>query len=148
MTLEPGDFTQVGGGELRLATVDDLDDVVVVDSRAFGDPPAASAGWLAPMVEAGTVWLATVGGRTVGVARSVVTDEWAGPAVGVFGVGVLPEYRRRGIGSALTSHLVAEGFAAGAKFAHLNPDTEEARRLYERLGFVEAPGLDVFVECR
>jgi ribosomal protein S18 acetylase RimI-like enzyme len=148
MTLEPEQFVQMGGVELRRAAVDDLDDAVFVDSTAFGDPPEASAGWLGPMVAAGTVWLAEVAGRAVGVARSVVTDEWAGPAVGVFGVGVLPEYRRRGIGSALTSHLVAEGFAAGARFAHLNPDTEEARRIYERLGFVEAPGLDVFVDCR
>ncbi|MFL6074312.1 MAG: GNAT family N-acetyltransferase [Mycobacteriales bacterium] len=148
MTLEPEQFVGAGRAELRRATSADLGDVVLVDSTAFGYPGEASAGWLAPMVEAGTVWLAEVGGRTVGVAWSVVTDEWAGPAVGVFGVGVLPEYRRRGIGSALTNHLVAEGFAAGAKFAHLNPDTEEAGRLYERLGFVEAPGLDVFADCR
>jgi ribosomal protein S18 acetylase RimI-like enzyme len=148
MTVEPEQFVGVGHAELRRATSDDLGGAVYVDSTAFGYPAEASAGWLAPMVEAGTVWLAEVGGRVVGAARSVVTDGWAGPAVGVFGVGVLPEYRRRGIGSALTSHLVAEGFAAGAKFAHLNPDTGDAGRLYERLGFVEAPGLDVFADCR
>lgn len=148
MTVEPGRFVPAGTAELRRATVEDLDAVVRVDSTAFGEEPEASAGWLAPMVAAGTVWLAEVDGRVVGAARSVYTDEWAGPAVGVFGVGVLPEYRRRGVGSALTSHLVTEGFAAGARFAHLNPDTEEASRLYARLGFVEEPGLDVFVDIR
>src|SRR4051812_48006739 len=44
MTLEPGDFTQVAGVELRRATVDDLDEAAYVDSTAFGDPLEASTG--------------------------------------------------------------------------------------------------------
>ena len=54
--------------------------------------------------------------------------------------------RRRGIGAALSSWLLERGFAAGADFAHLNPDTDEAARIYERLGFVETPGLDIYVD--
>ena len=65
--------------------------------------------------------------------------------MGVFGVGVLPEYRGRGIGAALTATAVAWGFETGAELIHLNPDTDAAARLYTRLGFVETAGLDVYV---
>jgi hypothetical protein len=39
----------------------------------------------------------------------------------------------------------ATGFA-GAELAHLHPDSDSAARLYARLGFVETPGLDVYVD--
>ena len=32
-------------------------------------------------------------------------------------------------------------------FLHLSPDTEVAARIYARLGFVEVPGFDVYVDC-
>ena len=54
--------------------------------------------------------------------------------------------RRRGVGAALSSWLLERGFAAGGELAHLNPDTDEAARLYGRLGFTETPGLDIYVE--
>ena len=59
---------------------------------------------------------------------------------------MLAAARRRGVGAALSSWLLERGFAAGAELAHLNPDTDEAARLYGRLGFTETPGLDIYVE--
>ena len=76
----------------------------------------------------------------------MTTDDRAGPCVGIFGVGVVEHARRRGIGAALTSWLLEDAFSAGAELAHLNPDTEEAARLYARMGFVETPGFDVYVD--
>ena len=34
----------------------------------------------------------------------------------------------------------------GATLAHLSPDTEDAARVYARLGFVETPGFDIYVD--
>ena len=48
--------------------------------------------------------------------------------------------------ASLTSWLLARGFAGGAGLAHLHPDTDAAARLYERFGFAEVDGLDVYVD--
>ncbi|MET0526379.1 MAG: GNAT family N-acetyltransferase, partial [Nocardioides sp.] len=55
-------------------------------------------------------------------------------AVGVFGVGTPPEHRRRGLGEAITSRIVNDGLAAGARSAFLLA-TPMGCRIYERLGF-------------
>ncbi len=62
------------------------------------------------------------------------------------GVAVAMEARRRGVGAAMSSWLLARGFVRGAELAHLNPDTDTAARLYARLGFTELPGHDIYVE--
>jgi GNAT superfamily N-acetyltransferase len=90
--------------------------------------------------------LARVDGEPVGVAYGVRTSETGGESVGVFGVAVLPEARRRGIGAALTTHVVEWGLSTGADLAWLNPDTDAAVRLYSRMGFEETGGFDVYVD--
>ena len=62
-------------------------------------------------------------------------------------MGVLPEHRRRGIGAALTGHLVRWARDEGADLAWLNPDDDRAARLYAGLGFAEVPGFDVYVDA-
>ncbi len=57
----------------------------------------------------------------------------------------LAHARRSGRGAAVTSWLIARGFERGATLAHLDPDDDAAVRLYARLGFVEVPGFNVFV---
>ena len=59
---------------------------------------------------------------------------------------MLPDFRRRGIGGALSAWLLARGAAAGARVAHLHPDTDEAARVYGRLGFIEVDGFDIYVD--
>lgn len=68
--------------------------------------------------------------RIVGTAQSW-TD---GDAIGVFNVAVLDELRGRGIGSALTAAVVADGAAEGATWAYLQ-SSDEGLSVYQRLGF-------------
>ena len=72
-------------------------------------------------------------------------DDRAGPALYVAGVAVAAGARRRGVGAAISSWLVAGGLEAGARLVHLHADSDPAARVYARLGFAEAPGLDVYV---
>lgn len=53
-------------------------------------------------------------------------------------LGVLPEFRGKGIGALLVRHIVDEGRRAGKKTAVLDVSVENprAQALYERLGFV------------
>ena len=81
-----------------------------------------------------------------GVAYGIVSDGDGGPSLGIFGVGVLPAHRRRGIGTALTTHLLRWGRREGADLAWLNPDDDRAARLYASMGFREVAGFDVDVD--
>lgn len=49
-------------------------------------------------------------------------------------VGVIPEYRRRGIASAVGAALTRAVFAAGA-MPYLQTETKNEQRLYGRLGY-------------
>jgi ribosomal protein S18 acetylase RimI-like enzyme len=149
MALAPDAFRRAelpAGTTVRPAVLADIETVAELDARAFGGRSADSKPWMAPTLgSAGfRVGIASLGGVPVATATTVATDEWGGPAVGVYGVAVLPEARRRGIASALSGWLLEQAFAEGAAFAHLNPDTEQAAGLYRRLGFVEMPGFDIY----
>jgi GNAT superfamily N-acetyltransferase len=136
------------GVTIRPAVPSELELLARIDATAFGDPVEPNLGWVAPQLgaEGFRHVLALLEGEPVGVATGVRTSGEGGESVGVFGVGVLLEARRRGIGAALTSSLVHWGFDGGASLAHLNPETEDADRLYTRLGFTEVTGLDIYVD--
>ncbi|GIG36561.1 alpha/beta fold hydrolase [Cellulomonas pakistanensis] len=138
----------VPGLRVRRAGAADLDAVLAVDVAAFGGDPRASRAWLEPLLRApeATVALAELGGVPVGTAYVVRSHGSAGPAVGLGGVGVLPAARRRGVAAAVASWLLAGAFAAGARVAHTEPDTDGAARGYGRLGFAEVAALDVYVD--
>jgi GNAT superfamily N-acetyltransferase len=60
------------------------------------------------------------------------------PAAGVAevaGIGTLPRFRSRGIGSAITARLAADLFATGTDTAWLTAGSVLAARIYQRLGF-------------
>ena len=134
----------VPGLTIELTT--DLETVVAVDAAAFESEPVTE--WVRghlgrPGVETA---LASLAGRPVATAYTVFSDGPAGPAIYLSGVAVLPEARRRGVGAAISGWLVARGFERGAALAHLHPDDERAARVYSRLGFVEVPGFDVYID--
>jgi len=151
MGLVPEAFAPNGpaaGVMLRVAGPEDADAVVAVDAVAFDESVEVERPWVEPMLSqpSMTVCLAEMDGQPVGCGNCLVTDGDAGPAAYVAGIGVLPQARRSGIGAALSSWLVQRGLDAGARLAHLHPDTDDAARIYARLGFVEVPGFDIYVD--
>jgi ribosomal protein S18 acetylase RimI-like enzyme len=53
----------------------------------------------------------------------------------LMGIATLEEYRRRGIGLALTAHAAQTAFERGVEIAFLTAADERAGRVYERVGF-------------
>ena len=82
-------------------------------TRSSGEPVTAWArGHLgAPRVETA---LAVLDGSPVGTAYAIRSDGLAGPCVYLAGVAVVPDARRRGVGAAISSWLIARAFADGA----------------------------------
>ena len=138
----------VPGLVVRAATGPDLDAVLHVDSIAFRSEPAAERPWVEPHLSADrvTVALAVLHGEPVGTAYTLRSDGRAGPSAYLAGVAVLPHARGRGVGAAMSSWLLRRALDGGAELAHLHPDDDAAARLYARLGFVEVPGFDVYVD--
>jgi GNAT superfamily N-acetyltransferase len=77
-----------------------------------------------------TGYLAEVDGQPVATGCGVRGDG----VIGVFNITVVPSARRRGLGRAMTARVMADGFAAGAHTAYLNP-SRAGRPLYESMGF-------------
>ncbi|HYH89629.1 MAG TPA: GNAT family N-acetyltransferase [Solirubrobacteraceae bacterium] len=151
MAMERATFRpapEVPGLAVRRAGPRDLAAVLYIDSNAFGLDPDVNTRWLEPLLAAAraTFALATLDGEPAGTAYTLRSDGAAGPCLYLAGVAVVAEARRRGVGAGISSWLLERGFAAGAELAHLNPDTDIAARLYERLGFTESPGLDIYVD--
>ena len=110
----------------------DLPAVRTIEVEAFGTASDVVDRFIGPglladhHVRAFTAWLDR---DPVGEAFAYRTEA----TVGIFGVGVLAEARRRGIGAALTG-AAARAFGEAADLAWLQPSTM-AEGLYERLGF-------------
>ncbi|MBI3647550.1 MAG: GNAT family N-acetyltransferase [Actinobacteria bacterium] len=105
--------------------------VARVDVEAFGDGSELAERFYAQGsygVEGARSFVAWKGDEPVGIAAAHL---WDG-AVGIFGVGVIPRARRRGIGAALT--VMAARTFPSADLAWLHP-SEMSRRMYEHLGF-------------
>jgi GNAT superfamily N-acetyltransferase len=120
-----------GAAVRRVVDPGDLAAVVELEVRAFGTAPEVAERMLGPsMLEAPgiAVVLATIDGAPAGFAWTSVHEG----AVGVFGVGVGPELRRRGIGRAVTAFAIHD--APDVDLAWLQP-TEMGRPLYEDMGF-------------
>jgi GNAT superfamily N-acetyltransferase len=150
MALEPAAFRparEPPGVAVRAARRADLEAVLAVDAAAFGEDPEAERPWLEPHLDAPAVTtaLATLDGEPAGTGYAIATDGRAGPALYLAGVAVRADARRRGVGAALSSWLVAHGLRAGARLAHLHADTDGAARVYNRLGFAGTTGLEVYV---
>jgi len=81
-------------------------------------------------------------GKVAGICLNKVDSDWiaeTGRQEGMISVlGVLREYRRRGLGTALLAHGLRTLREAGMDFAYLGADAENltgAVRIYERMGF-------------
>lgn len=117
---------------------EDLDGVLHVESESFTNP------WTREMY----AW--ELQNRSVCHIYVVRTDACPVAAFCAFwlvfdeihinNVAVLPQFRGRGLGTALMHHVIAEGRRLGARRATLEvrASNEAALRLYERLGFYVA----------
>jgi ribosomal protein S18 acetylase RimI-like enzyme len=115
--------------------------VATVDQVAFDDGPEIAERFYAPGsygVDGARSFVAWEGDEPVGIAAAHLRDG----AVGIFGVGVVPGARRRGIASAL-SVIAARAFPSDLAWLHAGDD--DARAFYERLGFHEVVEWEVWV---
>jgi ribosomal-protein-alanine N-acetyltransferase len=121
-----------------LTSVSEIDEVVAIEDASFTNP------WTREMYVAELAkpdvsycYLARRPDRVVIGFCSFwhVVDE-----LHINNLAVLPEYRRRGVATALLSHVLDQGSRLGAMRATLEVrrSNEAARMLYERLGFAVA----------
>jgi GNAT superfamily N-acetyltransferase len=77
-----------------------------------------------------TMYLAYDAGQPVSTVATTV----AGPIVGVWSMGTLPDQQRKGVGRALLGHVMAQHRSQGARAFYLW-STPAGHRLYEQLGY-------------
>lgn len=129
MALYPGDFRAPGGDCLRL----DAQHIArLLDLYALGGADAFSPA----QVDQGVFHGIQEGRSLVAAAGTHLVS----PTYGVAAVGnvfVHPEYRQRGLGSAVTGAVVADLLRLGAKLVILNVAQSNlpAIRMYEKMGF-------------
>jgi mycothiol synthase len=139
----------------RLRTFDperDAETVYHVDVGAFQDhwgwtgfPFEEFRHWIQQPHFRPELWLIAeeeASGKAAGICLNKVDPDWiaeTGRQEGmIMTLGVLREYRRMGLGTALLAHSMHNLRQAGMEFAHLGADAENltgAVRIYERLGF-------------
>jgi ribosomal protein S18 acetylase RimI-like enzyme len=108
---------------------------------ALRDSPAEQIGAhvrrlrASPLQEASRRLAAYVNGQLVAAGQMVAEGDLAG----LYDVVTAPAWRSRGFGTALTARLLAAAKECGARKAYLQVDAgnEAARRVYDRLGFVD-----------
>ena len=135
----PSDIEGVEITEVRDAA--DLPAVRAVEVSTFGTSPAVAVRFVGPRMledERIRMFVAWIDGRPVGEATGYLDD-----TVGIFGVGVVEEARRRRIGAALTLRAAA-AFGDRADLAWLQP-SDMARSMYERLGFRAVSEWEVWI---
>lgn len=88
-------------------------------------------------------YLAYVEGKPVGVATLISLKKTGG----IFSVGTLKEYRRRGIGTTLTVHAVLDSMKDGNNLHTLQAEKGgNAERLYKKIGFEVDHTISYFVK--
>lgn len=103
----------------------------------FDEPAVRALAALEPRIPAGRLdgqarLLAEYEGRAVATGALVTSGDHAG----AYAVSTLPEFRRRGIGRAITLYALQLGAAGGARTGFLQ-SSSMGRRVYESLGFRE-----------
>jgi ribosomal protein S18 acetylase RimI-like enzyme len=116
-------------------------DIVAVLMEAFSVEPERRAGVTAETVASladsrFTHYLVRRHGRPVAAARRATFDGISY----LSSIGVAPAARGSGIGALLTTCVMADAIDAGSHWLHLGvfADNLVAKRLYERLGFIDA----------
>lgn len=126
---EPADSVAINA----VTTSDEMDAFAEVTAAAF-DMPLAVAQQLSPpnvvSDPAMAAFLARTDGEPVGCGLLIRSDDVAG----VYNIGVVPDYRRRGIGEELTWAVLRAGRDAGCSLGALQ-SSEMGYPVYARMGF-------------
>jgi ribosomal protein S18 acetylase RimI-like enzyme len=132
----PTSVRPLAGTEFCLAVeADRLQESVSVEAKALAGEEADSA-WLASLPErGGKVLIACEQGCGKAVAVGALTRQIDGIAE-IVAIGVVPEFRRRGIGQAITSALANLAFDDGCTLTFLSAAGEAQAEIYARAGFV------------
>lgn len=133
MTGRSRDLARAPAPEVTVESSPALTDewLAAASPRALARPEAARAVLSAPREQAFLVARDAAGG-ILGVARASFDDGW----VGLYGVHVAPEHRRRGIGGALTAAAGRLAVERGVSLAYLQVEESNhgAIALYEQAG--------------
>ena len=125
---------------LQISVVDDMiamQSVVTIQRRSFGSPdaPAATAAEAEEArnrFHANSFYVAKLNGEPA--AAGSLQLPYNGIAE-VSGIATLPDYRRRGIASAITSTIAQQAFDNGLDTLFIMAADQNVRRIYARLGF-------------
>lgn len=119
----------------------DMEAAVNLVIRGFGFPAEWKDALLGSLTEeaetlGGETFLGEIDGRTVGVASLVRTED---RIAGIYNVATDPEFRRRGVATALSLRCIEAFRGAGDEALTLQVlRGSDAQRLYEKLGFETA----------
>lgn len=121
--------------EVFLATQDaDLVAAEAAQSQAYGTPPRGPAGHMRTLRAGGIVAAARDAASGAIVGGGIAQAPLDGISE-IAGIGVHPDFRRRGAAGAITALLAREAFARGFDLLWLTPGGQEAERIYARAGF-------------
>ncbi len=130
---------------LRVGPVKDAESRLAfchVVAHCFGIPFEAAAG-IYQRREAWKLqegWIGYAGGMPVSTAATLA----AGDVVGLYSVGTLPEYRRRGFAAEISRHAVLQAYERhGVRLAVLEA-TRPGEGVYRKLGFREVTAVHTF----
>jgi ribosomal protein S18 acetylase RimI-like enzyme len=139
MTCTPERHVAIGGAALEDVPADAprgvVRELITAQRRAFadaGEPTERDVDRYREISGDGLGILARVDGEPAGGGQLTKPADGLTELVGI---GVLPPFRRRGIGAAITSALAAAAFGRGVEIAFLTPGDENTQRIYERAGF-------------
>lgn len=119
----------------RVAEPEVLAEAAAVVAEAFGAPLEAALVMTPPssLDEPDAAWFTVRdAGEVVACGQLLVS----GPVAGVYSIAVRASHRRRGLGEAVTSTVLATGRERGCTLGVLQ-SSDIGRRVYERLGFVD-----------
>jgi len=144
MLCDPSRFTPITAAHVDTTTLDGnaSDDTfarfIQTAKRTFGEEdPQPSPEEIAEQREQVRTGryrcaFATVDGRMVGVGTLTAGNSE------LAGVGTLPEYRRRGVAVAISSHLISRHLALGGTHVWLSAADDIAAAVYRKIGFQTA----------
>ena len=120
---------------VRLASLEDLPEIMQIDAKAFKHSPCSEASWVKNITEGKCLVVGTVKGFAVvhpDFDRCLISK-----------LAVSARYRRSGVGAALLLHVIRNN--PGKVHLIVGVDNAAAITMYEKFGFAveeEIPGLE------